>query len=140
MRMRAKVSGALRADGPIAQGGTFGGAGDDANMFGHSSPCRTVVAQAGKSAPISKRSKRAVIGGAILVQQRAQRVVRIAEHDKALPLNQASIAVAESRGKFDEMRRRRIGILVTLMRMDRLPVFADEPLICQNATLRLCRG
>src|ERR1700719_1802568 len=41
--------------------------------------------------------------------------------------------------EFDEMRHRRIGIFVAFVHIDRLPVFADEPLIPQDAALALRR-
>src|SRR6516165_123955 len=104
MCVRAKVSGTLRADGPVAQRGAFGRAGDDPDVLAHGQPLSTsampAVVGSDESAPIREWSEWPVIYGSIAVQQGAQRVARIAEHEEAFPLDQVPVAFAKPRSEF----------------------------------------
>ena len=53
-------------------------------------------------------------------------MARIAEDEKALPLDHACVALAENRSEFDQMRYRRVGIFIPLVHIDRSPVIAHE--------------
>jgi len=92
------------------------------------------------SAPIAKWSERLVICGSKLVQKRLQLVTRVAEHDEALPLNHARVALAKGRGESAKMRYRGFTIFVAFVHLDYPLVIADEPLIGQNPPLSARRG
>ena len=85
------------------------------------------------ASPSRERPERAVIDGSVFVQQRPQVIARITEDEKALALDQASVALPERRGEFEQMRHRRVGVAVALMHTNRPPVMADEALIGQHA-------